>query len=227
MSSTKKATASTTTTKRSSKDSPEDVLRSLILRHLTSTLARHEAGATLRDWWVATALAVRDTIHARMIDTQEVHAKNNVRRLYYFSMEYLMGRLFESNLHATDMEGAARKALAGLGVDFDEARETELDMGLGNGGLGRLAACFLDSLATQDYPSLGYGIYYEFGLFKQEFVNGKQVEHPDRWRVFGSPWVASSKSLMTAETRNHVGSIRRRFSACLTISRSRATARKP
>ena len=188
MSSTKKATASTTTTKRSSKDSPEDVLRSLILRHLTSTLARHEAGATLRDWWVATALAVRDTIHARMIDTQEVHAKNNVRRLYYFSMEYLMGRLFESNLHATDMEGAARKALAGLGVDFDEARETELDMGLGNGGLGRLAACFLDSLATQDYPSLGYGIYYEFGLFKQEFVNGKQVEHPDRWRVFGSPW---------------------------------------
>ncbi len=188
MSSNKKVSATAETAKRSTKDSPETVLRSLILRHLKSTVARHEAGATPRDWWVATALAVRDTIHARMIDTQEVHAKNNVRRLYYFSMEYLMGRLFESNLHATEMEGTARKALASLGVDFDEARETELDMGLGNGGLGRLAACFLDSLATQDFPSLGYGIYYEFGLFKQEFVKGKQVEHPDRWRVFGSPW---------------------------------------
>ena len=188
MSSPKKVSASAETAKRSTKDSPETVLRSLILRHLKSTIARHKDVATLRDWWIATALAVRDTIHARMIDTQAVHAKNNVRRLYYFSMEYLMGRLFESNLHATEMEGAARKALASLGVDFDEARETELDMGLGNGGLGRLAACFLDSLSTQDYPSLGYGIYYEFGLFKQEFVNGKQVEHPDRWRVFGSPW---------------------------------------
>ncbi len=188
MSSNKKVSTSAETTKRSTKDSPETVLRSLILRHLKSTVARHEAGATPRDWWVATALAVRDTIHARMIDTQGVHAKKNVRRLYYFSMEYLMGRLFESNLHATEMEGTARKALASLGVDFDEARETELDMGLGNGGLGRLAACFLDSLATQDFPSLGYGIYYEFGLFKQEFVKGKQVEHPDRWRVFGSPW---------------------------------------
>ncbi len=163
-------------------------MRSLILRHLTSTLARHQAGATARDWWVATALAVRDGIHHRMIATQGVHAEKNVRRLYYFSMEYLMGRLFESNLHATDQLETARGALAGLGIDFDEIRESELDMGLGNGGLGRLAACFLDSLSTLDYPALGYGIYYEFGLFKQEFVKGHQVEHPDRWRVFGSPW---------------------------------------
>jgi len=169
-------------------DSKVEILRSLILRHLISTLARFPEGATQRDWWVATALAVRDSIHERMISTQATHAKHNVRRLYYFSMEYLMGRLFECNLHATDMLETAKEALAGLGVEYDKVREAELDMGLGNGGLGRLAACFLDSLSTLDYPALGYGIYYEFGLFKQEFVNGHQVEHPDRWRVFGSPW---------------------------------------
>ncbi|MFM1850944.1 MAG: Maltodextrin phosphorylase [Verrucomicrobiota bacterium] len=170
------------------KDSPAEILRSLILRHLTSTLARYPKGATQRDWWVATSLAVRDAIHERMIATQSAHAAQNVRRLYYFSMEYLIGRLFECNLHATGMIDTAREALAGLDIDFDAVREAELDMGLGNGGLGRLAACFLDSLSTLDLPALGYGIYYEFGLFKQEFVNGHQVEHPDRWRVFGSPW---------------------------------------
>ena len=169
-------------------DPPEVILRSLILRHLTSTLARHPAAATARDWWVATSLATRDRIHERMIATQSVHNNENVRRVYYFSMEYLMGRLFESNLLATGLMDSARAALASLGVDFDAVREAEVDMGLGNGGLGRLAACFLDSLTTLDYPALGYGIYYEFGLFKQEFVHGHQVEHPDRWGMFGDPW---------------------------------------
>ena len=169
-------------------EDPVDALRTLIRRHLVSTLARHPAFATPRDWWVATSLAVRDHIHVRMIDTQAVHNNRNVRRVYYFSMEYLMGRLFESNLLATGLTEAARTALASLGVDFEAAREAEVDMGLGNGGLGRLAACFLDSLATLDYPALGYGIHYEFGLFKQQFVNGHQIEHPDRWMMFGDPW---------------------------------------
>ena len=163
-------------------------MKSLIQRHLTSTLARYAPMATTRDWWVACSLAVRDTIHERLIATQEVHNTQNARRLYYFSMEYLMGRLFESNLEATGLEDAVRSSLAELGVDFNEVLETEIDMGLGNGGLGRLAACFLDSLATLDYPALGYGIHYEFGLFKQQIVNGCQVEHPDRWMIFGSPW---------------------------------------
>ena len=170
-------------------DSPEAIFRSLIKRHLISTLARHEGSATPRDWWVATALAVRDTIHERMIATQAVHNLNNVRRLYYFSLEYLMGRLFGNNLLATDLMDTAKAALESLGQDFDKIREAEVDMGLGNGGLGRLAACFLDSLATLDYPALGYGIYYEFGLFRQAFAaNGSQVEHPDNWILFGDPW---------------------------------------
>jgi starch phosphorylase len=160
----------------------------LILRHLTSTLARHPSTATSRDWWIATALSVRDTIHERLIATQAVHNEQNVRRIYYFSLEYLMGRLFGNNLLATGLLGAAEAALKGLGQDFEKIRESEVDMGLGNGGLGRLAACFLDSLATQDYPALGYGIYYEFGLFKQSFVDGHQVEAPDNWIIFGSPW---------------------------------------
>ncbi len=169
-------------------DSPAEIMGSLIQRHLTSTLARYAPTATSRDWWIASSLAVRDTIHERMIATQEVHNAQNARRIYYFSMEYLMGRLYESNLLATGLTEAVRSALASFGVDFDQVREMEVDMGLGNGGLGRLAACFLDSLATLDYPALGYGIHYEFGLFQQEFVNGSQVEHPDRWMLFGSPW---------------------------------------
>ncbi|HRE84195.1 MAG TPA: glycogen/starch/alpha-glucan phosphorylase [Opitutaceae bacterium] len=159
-----------------------------ILRHLTYTLARDMGTAAPRDWWIATAMAVRETILARLIATQKVHNDQNVRRLYYLSLEYLMGRLLENNLHNTGLMEAAKSALSELGVDFEAIRESEVDMGLGNGGLGRLAACFLDSLATLDLPAIGYGIHYEFGLFKQEFVNGHQVEHPDAWMIFGTPW---------------------------------------
>jgi len=163
-------------------------MRSLLKHHLISTLARAETGATAHDWWVATALAVRDTIHERMISTQAVHNAQNVRRIYYFSLEYLMGRLFGNNLLATGLLDDAQAALESLGQDFEKIRDSEVDMGLGNGGLGRLAACFLDSLATLDYPALGYGIYYEFGLFRQQFANGFQVENPDNWLMFGCPW---------------------------------------
>ena len=182
------ATAGPTGSDRPRTDPPEEVFRSLIVRHLVSTMARPANSATPRDWWIATALAVRDHIHNRMIQTQAVHNANNVRRVYYLSLEYLMGRLFESNLLASGLDEIARGALKSLGVDFDAVRESEVDMGLGNGGLGRLAACFLDSMATLDYPALGYGIHYEFGLFKQAFSQGNQIEHPDRWMLFGDPW---------------------------------------
>ncbi len=158
------------------------------MRHLNFTLARDRDSATPRDWWMATALAVREQILSRLIATQAVHNKSNARRLYYLSLEYLMGRLMENNLQNTGLTETSRSALAALGIDLSKISEVEVDMGLGNGGLGRLAACFLDSLATLDYPAIGYGIHYEFGLFKQEFVNGHQVEHPDNWMIFGTPW---------------------------------------
>ncbi|MBK9990910.1 MAG: glycogen/starch/alpha-glucan phosphorylase [Verrucomicrobia bacterium] len=163
-------------------------IKQSILRHLTYTLARDTHTAGTRDWWISTALAVREHVLARLIVTQGVHNDQNVRRLYYFSLEYLMGRLMENNLYNTGIVESTVTALRELGVDYEKVREQEVDMGLGNGGLGRLAACFLDSLATQDYPAIGYGIHYEFGLFKQEFVNGSQIEHPDSWMIFGTPW---------------------------------------
>ncbi|MEY4816337.1 MAG: Maltodextrin phosphorylase, partial [Verrucomicrobiota bacterium] len=119
-----------------SADKPADAFRSLIQRHLVSTLARHPGSANSRDWWIATALAVRDTIHERMIATQAVHNAHNARRIYYFSLEYLMGRLFGNNLIATGLLDTAKEALESLGQDFEEIRESEVDMGLGNGGLG-------------------------------------------------------------------------------------------
>jgi len=169
-------------------DPRHEVLRSLILRHLRSTLARDPQTATVRDWWISTAMAVRDYILERFIETQGVHTGQNVRRLYYLSLEYLMGRLLGTNLYNTGLFEDCVKAVNSLGLDFETIRQSEEDMGLGNGGLGRLAACFLDSLATHDYPAIGYGIHYEYGLFKQEFVNGHQVEHPDNWIMYGDPW---------------------------------------
>jgi starch phosphorylase len=111
-----------------------------------------------------------------------------VRRVHYLSLEYLMGRLLENNLRNTALYDSAKEALTDLGQDLETIINREPDMGLGNGGLGRLAACFLDSLSTLDLPAVGYGIHYEFGLFRQEFVNGRQVEQPDAWTREGSPW---------------------------------------
>ena len=162
--------------------------KAAILRNLTYTQARDAGSASLRDWWLATASAVREQILGRLIETQATHNNENTRRLYYLSLEYLMGRLTENNLQNTGLVEVARAALAEQGINLEDLREVEVDMGLGNGGLGRLAACFLDSLATLDYPAIGYGIHYEFGLFKQQFVNGNQVEHPDNWMIFGTPW---------------------------------------
>jgi len=174
--------------RRPSVDSKPEILKSLILRHLRSTLARDPKTATTRDWWIATAHAVRDHILERFIHTQGVHNEQNARRLYYLSLEYLMGRLLGTNLLNTGLFDDTIEAVNSLGKEFAAIRSMEEDMGLGNGGLGRLAACFLDSLATHDYPAIGYGIHYEFGLFKQEFVNGHQVEHPDNWIMYGDPW---------------------------------------
>src|SRR5258708_33437309 len=153
-------------------DTPEQIMRSLIERHLVSTLARHAGAAPPRGGCVATALAVRDHIHERMIATEGVHNAQNVRRIYYLSLEYLLGRLFGNNLLATGLMGAAQSALTSLGQDFNKIRESEMDMGLGNGGLGRLPACLLDSPAPLAYPALRSRTYYELGLFRPAVLNG-------------------------------------------------------
>ena len=165
-----------------------DGIKASILNHLKLTLARDTETATKRDWWIATSHAVHDRILERFIRTMAVHNRENVRRVYYLSLEYLMGRMFRNNIWNAGLYDATRQALDELGLSLAELEEQEEDMGLGNGGLGRLAACFLDSLATLELPAVGYGIYYEFGIFRQKFVDHQQVERPDNWRKFGCPW---------------------------------------
>ncbi|MDB4345700.1 glycogen/starch/alpha-glucan phosphorylase [bacterium] len=166
----------------------KDSMKTSILNHLRYTLARHSESATDDEWWTATCYAVRDRLLDRFMKTQEVHHEKKVRRAHYLSLEYLMGRLLVNNLHNAGLFEQTRDALGELGKDFKQIANEEADMGLGNGGLGRLAACFLDSLATLDLPAIGYGIHYEFGLFRQEFKDGFQIEHPDTWMEKGCPW---------------------------------------
>lgn len=159
-----------------------------ILNHLRFTLGAHVSTASQNDWWVATCMAVRDRVMEHATKSRTLHRQEGVRRVHYLSLEYLMGRLLENNLRNSGLYDAARQALSEMGKDLDEVLESEPDMGLGNGGLGRLAACFMDSLSTLNLPAIGYGIHYEFGLFRQEFVDGRQIEHPDAWMRDGSPW---------------------------------------
>jgi starch phosphorylase len=163
-------------------------LKALIQNQLKFTLARDMQTASKRDWWLATSKAVQSVIIERMIATQAAHYHANTRRVYYFSLEFLMGRLFSNSLYSAGIFEDVEHALNELGFDTEILRGEEYDMALGNGGLGRLAACFLDSLATLDLPAIGYGIHYQYGLFKQEFRNGHQVELPDAWLNFGTPW---------------------------------------
>jgi starch phosphorylase len=168
-------------------DSTES-LKTSITNHLRFTLGAFIQSASENDWWVATCLAVRDRVMDMSTKSRSLHRQEGVRRVHYLSLEYLMGRLLENNLRNSGLYDHTKAALGEMGKDLDSLLQREPDMGLGNGGLGRLAACFMDSLSTLNLPAIGYGIHYEFGLFKQEFVNGKQVEHPDAWMRDGSPW---------------------------------------
>lgn len=162
--------------------------KSKIVSHLECTLAREPQSANLYDWMLANCYSIREKILAHFIKTQRLQHNQNVRRVYYLSMEYLMGRLLRENLNNCGMLEVDSQALADLGMAFEDIENQENDFGLGNGGLGRLAACFLDSLATLNYPAVGYGMYYEFGLFRQKFANFQQREMADNWAIFGNPW---------------------------------------
>lgn len=156
--------------------------------HVEYTLAKDEFSATQRDFYQALALSVRDRIADRWNKTQQETFRNAGRRVYYLSLEYLIGRLLDDAMLSLGITEEARKALAGLNLDIEELAKLEDDAGLGNGGLGRLAACFLDSMATLGIPAVGYGIRYEYGIFRQTIVDGEQVEQPDSWLTFPNPW---------------------------------------
>jgi starch phosphorylase len=159
-----------------------------LLEHVRYAIGKEWKELLPRELFYAVAMAARDRIVDKLLETEDRYRQSDAKRVYYLSMEFLMGRSLGNNLINMGAFDVCREALAEMGVDFEEVREVEPDAALGNGGLGRLAACFLDSLATLDMPGFGYGINYEYGLFKQVIRNGYQKEDPDHWLAYGTPW---------------------------------------
>src|SRR2546422_376169 len=159
--------------------------------HLLYSLAKDQYSATELDRYMSLALTVRDRLIERWISTQQRYYKKDAKRVYYLSAEFLMGRALANNLINLGLYDTARDAVKMLNLDLGDVLEQEVDAGLGNGGLGRLAACYLDSMATLDIPGYGYGIRYEFGMFDQDIKDGWQVEKPEEWLRLGNPWEIS------------------------------------
>jgi len=168
--------------------SDADSIRQSLADHLTYSVGKDSITATDRDWFYTAAYVARDRLIDRWMETMRGYYVKDAKRVYYFSMEFLMGRTLMNSLHNLGFDQEYRQALSELGVDLEKVRELEHDAALGNGGLGRLAACFLDSMATLNLPGYGYGIRYEYGMFSQRIENGRQVEHPDNWLRYGNPW---------------------------------------
>ncbi len=166
----------------------KEVLKRAILDNLLYMQGKFPALATKRDYYLAVAYTVRDRLLQRWVSTANTYTQHGSRTVVYFSAEFLVGPHLGNNLINLGIHEPIKQAIAELGLDFDELLAQEEEPGLGNGGLGRLAACFLDSLATLEFASLGYGIRYEFGIFEQEIVDGWQVEKTDKWLRFGNPW---------------------------------------
>lgn len=192
MATKKKTTVSKTDTVVNSID--KDYLKNEIVRQLRSTLGTSEKKASKQAWWKATCAAVNEQVFEKLTQTQQTHFNNDTRAVHYLSAEFLMGRLTVNNLINLRIYDICEEAIAEIGKDLNidlnlsDLCEEEPDMALGNGGLGRLAACFIDSLATKNLPAVGYGIHYEHGLFRQEIRGGRQIERPDSWREYGNPW---------------------------------------
>ncbi|MEW5694044.1 MAG: glycogen/starch/alpha-glucan phosphorylase, partial [Candidatus Hydrogenedentota bacterium] len=165
-----------------------DGLRLSYYNHLLYTRAKEEFVATLYDKYLSLAYVIRDRAVERWTKTQRTYYEVDTKRVYYLSLEFLLGRLILNNLINSGMVDEIKYVLKNLGYDFKQLIETEPDAGLGNGGLGRLAACFIDSMATMELPAYGYGLRYEFGIFNQKIKNGFQIEEPERWLKHGYPW---------------------------------------
>ncbi len=165
-----------------------DSVKRAIINYLVHAVGKDPAYALPTDWFYALAFMVRGVLSERYINTTRQRYGQNVKRVYYLSMEYLIGRSLTKNLIDLHLLDQTRAALADVGQDYEAIANLEHDPGLGNGGLGRLAACFLESMATLGLPGCGYGLRYEFGLFSQGIEDGAQVEHPDNWLKEGNPW---------------------------------------
>ncbi|MFN3920246.1 MAG: glycogen/starch/alpha-glucan phosphorylase [Methylohalobius sp.] len=163
-------------------------IKQALINHLIYSLGKDPVEARERDWFLALAYTVRDRLTLRWMETQRRYYLKSAKRLYYLSMEYLLGCSLINNLLNLGEYETFRQALEELGQDLDRLAEIEDEAALGNGGLGRLAACFLDSLATLHLPGFGYGIRYEYGIFRQAIEDGWQVEHPDNWLRYPHPW---------------------------------------
>ena len=165
-----------------------DSIRHSMANRLEYTVGKDTYTATTRDWFNVAAYVVRDRLMERWMETMRSYYRTDTKRVYYLSMEFLIGRTLMNSLLNMGVYDEAKQALEKIGLNLEEICEMEPDAALGNGGLGRLAACFLDSLSTLGLPGYGYGIRYEYGMFYQKIENGYQVEHPDNWLRYGNPW---------------------------------------
>ncbi|MGZ8258353.1 MAG: glycogen/starch/alpha-glucan phosphorylase [Methylotenera sp.] len=163
-------------------------IQQALQNHLIFSSFKTSEAATPRDWYEAASYTVRDHVVERWIKTAESYYRHDHKRVYYLSLEFLIGRMLSNTALNLDIQDELKDGLASLGRELEATMELELDAALGNGGLGRLAACFLDSMATMDIPAVGYGIRYEYGMFKQSIENGQQVENPDNWLRYGNIW---------------------------------------
>src|SRR5262249_18833949 len=163
-------------------------IKSAVLAKLTLSVGKDPAAATDRDWFVAAALTVRDRIIHHWLATERASRGKGRKRVYYLSLEFLIGRLFNDVLGNLGLGEVVNAALRDLGGDLVRLRGAEPDAALGNGGLGRLAACFMESMASLSIPAYGYGIRYDHGLFRQVIRDGWQQEYPEEWLSFGNPW---------------------------------------
>lgn len=166
----------------------EASIKRSIANRLVYSVGKDSYRARPRDWYFALAYALRDRLMERWIETMRSYFRQDAKRVYYLSLEFLIGRTLVNSLLNVDVEEETRKALLSIGVNLEELRAQEPDAALGNGGLGRLAACFLDSMATLRLPGYGYGIRYEYGMFNQTIRHGHQVETPENWLRYGNPW---------------------------------------
>ncbi|WP_337996073.1 glycogen/starch/alpha-glucan phosphorylase [Oleispirillum naphthae] len=173
-----------------------ETLKKALMRSMIQSVGRSPDGAELRDWFLALAHLLRFVLSERNVRTSGQSYAQDKKLVYYLSMEYLIGRSLKKVLIDLGVMDVTLRTLDDLGLDFEAVQGFEYDAALGNGGLGRLAACFLDSLFTHDYPGIGYGIRYEYGMFTQRIEEGQQLEQPENWLRYGNPWEVARPSVL-------------------------------